>query len=35
MFLIINNSVGGTGGGAVDNATLPQSLAVDYVRITS
>jgi beta-glucanase (GH16 family) len=33
MFLILNTAVGGTGGGAVDPSTLPQTHQVDYVRI--
>lgn len=31
--LILNLAVGGTWGGAVDDTDLPQTLAVDYVRI--
>lgn len=34
MFLIMNTSLGGTGGGTVNNATLPQTSVFDYVRIT-
>ena len=34
MFLIINTSLGGTGGGTVVNSTLPQTTLVDYVRVT-
>jgi len=33
MFLIIDTAVGGNGGGAVENSTLPQTTSVDYVRI--
>ena len=35
MFLIINTSVGGIGGGSVNNSTLPQTTTVDYVHISS
>jgi beta-glucanase (GH16 family) len=31
--LILNLAVGGTWGGTVDDAALPQTLAVDYVRV--
>jgi beta-glucanase (GH16 family) len=34
MFLIVNTAVGGTGGGAVDFSTLPQTHQVDYVRVS-
>jgi hypothetical protein len=34
MFLMINTAVGGGGGGSVVNSTLPQSLQVDYLRVT-
>jgi beta-glucanase (GH16 family) len=34
MFLMINTAIGGIGGGTVDDATLPQSLVVDYVKVT-
>lgn len=33
MFPIINVALGGTGGGTVDNSTLPQTMFVDYVRL--
>jgi beta-glucanase (GH16 family) len=32
MALLINIAVGGTGGGAITDATLPQSMLIDYVR---
>lgn len=35
MFLIIDTAVGGTNVGAVNNATLPQTSSVNYVRVTS
>jgi len=34
MYLIINTAVGGIGGGSVDNSTLPQTMLVDYVKVT-
>jgi beta-glucanase (GH16 family) len=34
MYLIINVAVGGGGGGTVNNATLPQSTYVNYVKVT-
>ncbi|MDT7709510.1 MAG: hypothetical protein QOG20_5117 [Pseudonocardiales bacterium] len=34
MFLIINNAMGGDGGGAIDGADFPQTMLVDYVRVT-
>jgi beta-glucanase (GH16 family) len=34
MFLIINVAIGGGGGGAVDDFTLPQTMSVDYVKVT-
>ncbi len=34
MFPIINTAVGGTGGGTVDPATLPQQTDIDYLTIT-
>ena len=34
MFLIINTAVGGNGGGAVDDRTLPQTHSIDYVRVS-
>ena len=34
MVLIINTAVGGIGGGTVNNATLPQTMLVDYVKVT-
>lgn len=33
MFLIINNAMGGDGGGAVDAGDFPQTMQVDYVRV--
>jgi Glycosyl hydrolases family 16/Carboxypeptidase regulatory-like domain len=33
MFLIINTAMGGAGG-SVNNSTLPQTLQVDYVKVT-
>ena len=33
MFLMVNTALGGAGG-AVNNSTLPQTLAVDYLRVT-
>ena len=35
MYLIINTAVGGDGGGTVNNSTLPQTLLVDYVHVTT
>ena len=35
MFLIINTAVGGNGGGEVNNITLPQTMLVDYVHVTT
>jgi hypothetical protein len=35
MFVIVDTAVGGTNGGPVNNATLPQTTSVDYVRVTS
>ena len=34
MFMIIDTAVGGVGGGAVKNSTLPQTTEVDYVKVT-
>ena len=34
MYLIINLAMGGSGGGGVNNATLPSSTVVEYVKIT-
>ena len=34
MYLIINVAVGGNWGGSVNNATLPQSTVVQYVKVT-
>lgn len=34
MFLIIETALGGFGGGSIDNSTLPQTMLVDYVRVT-
>jgi beta-glucanase (GH16 family) len=33
MFLIVDAALGGSGG-AVDPSTLPQTLLVDYVKVT-
>lgn len=33
MFLIVNTAVGGSGG-TVNNSTLPQTMQVDYVKVT-
>ncbi|MGO9534005.1 MAG: family 16 glycosylhydrolase [Syntrophobacteraceae bacterium] len=35
MYLIINTAVGGDGGGKVDDSTLPQTMLVDYVHVTT
>jgi hypothetical protein len=34
MYLIINLAMGGTGGGTVNNSTLPSSTYVNYVKVT-
>ena len=34
MFLIINLAMGGSGGGTVNNSTLPSSTYVNYVKVT-
>lgn len=34
MFLMINVAVGGNGGGAITPSTLPQTAAIDYVKVT-
>jgi beta-glucanase (GH16 family) len=34
MFLMINTAMGGGGGGTINNATLPQTLLVDYVKVS-
>ena len=34
MFLIMNVAVGGFGGGTVNNSTLPQTMSIDYVKVT-
>ncbi|MFA5975837.1 MAG: family 16 glycosylhydrolase [Elusimicrobiota bacterium] len=34
MFLMINTALGGNVGGVINNATLPQTMLVDYVRVT-
>ncbi len=33
MFLMMNTAIGGFGGGSVNDATLPQTHAIDYVRV--
>ena len=33
MFLLMNVAMGGSGGGAINGATLPQPMDVDYVRL--
>jgi beta-glucanase (GH16 family) len=33
MFLLINTAIGGVGGGTVNDATLPQTHSIDYVRV--
>jgi beta-glucanase (GH16 family) len=33
MFLIMNTALGGNGGGAIDNKSLPQTHSIDYVRV--
>jgi hypothetical protein len=33
MFLIINNAMGGAGG-AVDESAFPQTMQIDYVRVS-
>jgi hypothetical protein len=33
MFLLINTAIGGAGG-SVDDSTLPQTMSVDYVKVT-
>jgi beta-glucanase (GH16 family) len=35
MFLILNTSVGGAGGGTADPSTLPQATTIDYVHVTT
>jgi beta-glucanase (GH16 family) len=35
MFVIIDTAVGGTNGGPVNNATLPQTTSIDYARVTT
>ena len=34
MFLIVDVSVGGNGVGSIVNSTLPQTMTVDYVKVT-
>ena len=34
MYAIIHTAIGGNGGGTPDSATFPQTMEVDYVRIT-
>jgi hypothetical protein len=33
MFLIINTAMGGSGG-SISNSTLPQTMQVNYVKVT-
>jgi beta-glucanase (GH16 family) len=33
MFLMINIAMGGHGGGAISDGTLPQQLMVDYIKV--
>ncbi len=33
MFIIVNTSAGGYGGGTINNTTLPQSTQVDFIRV--
>jgi beta-glucanase (GH16 family) len=35
MFLIINTALGGNGGGDIDNSSLPASMHIDYVHVSS
>jgi beta-glucanase (GH16 family) len=34
MYIVINSAIGGLGGGTPDPRSLPQTFAVDYVRVT-
>jgi beta-glucanase (GH16 family) len=34
MFIIIGTAVGGVGGGTVDDSAFPQSMLLDYVKVT-
>jgi beta-glucanase (GH16 family) len=34
MFLLMNTAIGGVGGGTVNDATLPQTHSIDYVRVS-
>jgi len=34
MFLIVNNAMGGDGGGQISASDFPQTMQVDYVRVT-
>src|SRR6185503_16176770 len=34
MFLLLSVALGGVGGGSINNGTLPQTMTVDYVRVT-
>ena len=34
MYMLIDTFLGGGGGGTINNATLPQTMQVDYVRDT-
>ena len=34
MFLIMDAAVGGAGGGSIKDSTLPQTMQIDYVKIT-
>jgi beta-glucanase (GH16 family) len=34
MFLLIETALGGIAGGTIDDSTLPQTMLIDYVRVT-
>lgn len=34
MYVVLNMAIGGVGGGTVDSGTFPQTMEIDYVRIT-
>ena len=34
MFLLVDTAMGGVGGGTINDSTLPQTLSLDYVRVT-